>query len=372
MKILKYFLLLAVLSVVALFVYIATQNGAYTVKRSLFINAPQSTVYHYINNLKSWEDWAPWEEFNHDNMVFDATVKGDSAGFSWTSKNGNGSIKTIKAIPKDSLTQNLVVDKSTSIMGWKFKSESKGTMLTWSVKGTMNIWMKVTSFFQGGPEYIIGEKLDRGLANIKNYFSKELSEFTVDTKGLVVQGETYYIMEKGTADNENLAEEMALIAQSLIDFVKDNSLTLKGKPFAIIERHTATADSVSFSMCVPIAEEIFTTEDSQVQGRKQESFVSFNTVLKGDYSHLKTALADSRMAMEKANQVENFSKNVILVFEKSILDTRKPSEWITSIQMPLDDKAPAAALTRYSNKARNDSNNTVNEVPQPVMPTQQP
>ncbi|WP_430613009.1 SRPBCC family protein [Flavobacterium sp. JP2137] len=371
MKILKYFLLLLVLSLVALFVYIATQNGAYTVTRSLFVNAPQSTVYHYVNNLKSWEEWAPWEELDRSSLVYDAVIKGDSAGFSWSGKSGEGSVRTLKAIAKDSLSQRFTLDKNSSTMGWKFKNEAKGTMVTWTIQGSMNIWMKVSSFFKGGAEGIMGEKLDRGLANIKNYFTKELSEFSVDTKGLTVQGETYYIVEKATADTDNLAEEMTNIAQSLIDFVKDNSLTLKGKPFAIIDRTADSATTISFSMCVPIAEEIFTTEDSQVQGRKQESFVSFNTVLKGDYSHIKTAIADTRAAMDKANQQEDFSKKIIFVFEKSILDSRKPSEWITNIYMPLDDKGPALGAVHHTARPIT-TNSAESEVPQPTMPVQVP
>lgn len=367
MKIIKYFLLLLVLSLVALFVYIATQNGAYSVTRSLFVNAPQSSVYNYVNNLKSWEDWGPWEGLDTNNITYDAVVKGDSAGLNWKGSHEHGTLKTLKAFPKDSLSQSLTLDKNASMLGWKFKKDSNGTMVTWSIKGEMNILMKITYFFTGGAETILGEKLDRGLSNIKNYFTKELSEFTVDTKGLVVQGETYYIVEKATATNDDLAEEMARIAQSLIDFAKDNSLTQKGKPFAIIERNSS-ADTVSFSMCVPIAEEIFTTEDSQVQGRKQESFVSFNTVLKGDYSHLKSALIDTRKAMENASQTENLAKNIILVFEKSILETRKPSEWITNIYMPLDDKAPATAATRYNNTRPRAAAEA--EVPQPTMPAQ--
>ena len=47
-------------------------------------------------------------------------------------------------------------------------------------------------------------------------------------------------------------------------------------------------------MCVPVKEKVFTTPDSQIQGKNYSSFLAIKTTLIGDYSHLKKAWAKTR------------------------------------------------------------------------------
>lgn len=50
MKILKYIFLFIVLTVIALTVFIATQNSKYTLSNSKEINLPKHTVFNYLND----------------------------------------------------------------------------------------------------------------------------------------------------------------------------------------------------------------------------------------------------------------------------------------------------------------------------------
>ena len=52
---------------VAFFVVILAVVGlflptAYTVERSISINAPTTDIHPWIENLERWEDWGPWKE----------------------------------------------------------------------------------------------------------------------------------------------------------------------------------------------------------------------------------------------------------------------------------------------------------------------
>ena len=57
MKILKYLFLFALLSFVALTVFVATQKGNFSVERSKVINSPRATVYNYLNDFRNYEDF---------------------------------------------------------------------------------------------------------------------------------------------------------------------------------------------------------------------------------------------------------------------------------------------------------------------------
>src|SRR5690606_2245533 len=94
---------------------------------------------------------------------------------------------------------------------------------------------------------------------------------------------------------------------------------------------------VNYSVCLPITTQIFTNEDSDIIGGKTESFYAYKTFLTGDYSHSEKAWLKNKEAITINKLTINDKIKPISIFKKTILDSNKPSEWITEILTPVNE-----------------------------------
>ena len=73
-----------------------------TVSRSVVINAPESVIFPYLNNLHKFEDWSPWRVRDPQLAVsYGGPESGQGARVTWSSKKpsvGTGSME-ISEVP---------------------------------------------------------------------------------------------------------------------------------------------------------------------------------------------------------------------------------------------------------------------------------
>ena len=176
MKFLKYLLLLILVVVIGGLIYAAIQPSNYDVSRSKVIKAPISSVFNTINDLKTWEKWGPWHDEDSTIVVTygDKTV-GVGANNSWTSKDGPGSMKTVKVVPNKTIEQKMqFADYEPSDVIWNFEEVKEGTKVTWQMKEQNAPFIfKAFAAFSGGWDKMLGSMQDNGLNNLEKVILEE-------------------------------------------------------------------------------------------------------------------------------------------------------------------------------------------------------
>jgi len=333
MKIIKYIFLLILLALIALTVFIATQSNSYNISESKEIELPKHTVFNYLNDLKNFEQWQNFDESNGLNFNLDSITKGEHAVINWQ----NNSLKNIHVYANDSLIQKLVVNNIDSKLVWKLKSTNKGTLLTIDVKSEMDFVTKFKAFFLGGIEKINAPIYSKALNNINFHLIKEYSKYTVKNEGIVLIDETFYIKQIIKSKIEDLGNQIFNSMKHMKVFCEENGLKINGEPFTIFENINFNSGEVNYSVCLPITTEIFTSEGSDISGGKREQFYAFKTFLTGDYSHSDKAWNENKKGITENRLTNNLKHKQISIFKKSILDSNKPSEWITEILTPVNE-----------------------------------
>lgn len=348
MRIVKYIFLLLILAAIALTVYIATQTGKFDVHRSKVINASQTALFNYINDYKNWDDWGPWKEDDPTirNNYTDKT-QGAGASFSWTGKDGNGKMETVKTIDNDTIEQKIYFEQGNpSDIYWTFTPTKNGTKVTWGMKGEMSFMMKAFAIISGGSDRMLGPMFEKGLDNIDNVLVKELKVYNIKINGLVKKAGTYYIKQSATCKIPELTGLKSSLFASLEKFSKDNNISVNGSAFAIYNKYDTASNTVDFSVCIPVKEEIFTAQGSEITAGELVPYLALKATLSGDYSHSKEAWDKAYAEITKNKWLEDPSGKYIEVYKVGPLQSRKPSEWITELFIPITAKPkPAPVVT---------------------------
>ncbi len=354
MRILKYLFLLLLLSLVALSVFVATQKGAFSVERSLVINSPKTAVFNYVNDFRNWEDFGSW-------MVEDPEIKttypqktvGIGSSYSWDGKNGSGDMQTIFVKENDSISQKMNYDGTISEVSWKFKDTIGGTKVTWKTTGKMSFSLKVYTALNGGIDKIIGRMYEKSLANLDKKLDYEINTYSVKVNGIVKKLETFYLKQLFTSKISDITKNTRVIFPKLIEFCTKNNIEINGKPFVIYHTYDLAKGLTKLSFCIPIKQQIFTSEGSDIISGKLEAFEALKTTLTGDYSHIYKAL-DKTVQYSSINHLlldSKFSHLEIYSIGKN--EIKNPSKWITEIYYPIKPKivsiVPKAVIPKAEN-----------------------
>lgn len=336
MRILKYILLLAILAIIGFSVYVGTQKSDYEIEKSKVIKAQRSVIFNYVNDYRNWEDFGIWKE-EDPSMIFtysDTTI-GKGASYSWKGKFGDGKTTTLFEKENDSIAQKVVFSGNEGTSYFTFKDTTGGTKVTWHSKGTLKFMDKVYATFKGGAEKMIGNMFEKTLAKLDKVISYEISTYDIKVEGLVQKSGSIYFQQKLTCKISEVQKNVNLVLQSMNLFFKENGITMTGSPFVLYNSYDVINDKASFSVCLPMKEEIYTAEGSDYTSGQIESFQALKTTLKGDYSHIKEAWEKARTHARKNNLTENTSGKRIEVYVVSANQVKNPSKWVTDIYLPV-------------------------------------
>lgn len=345
MRILKYLFLLLLLSLVALSIFIATQKGDFTVERSKVINSPKTAVFNFVNDFKNWQDFGSW-------AVEDPTIKitypqntiGKGASYSWEGKSGSGEIKTIFVKENDSISQKMNADGTISDVFWSFKDTVGGTKVTWRTKGKMSFLFKIYSAFNGGVEKIIGTLYEKSLANLDKTLDYEINTYSAKVEGVVKKPETFYLHQTFTSKISSIIKNYNIVSPKIILFCEKNNLTITGKSFILYHTFDSAKGLAKISICVPIKNQIFTSEGSDLYSAKLEAFEAVKTVLTGDYSHRQKALDKTSQYLNANGLAPNATFSHLEIYKTGKTEIKNPSKWVTEIYYPIKPKVEAVKI----------------------------
>jgi len=313
MRILKYLFLLLLLFFIAFVVFVATQPGDYKIMQSKEITATKEELLQFIADTKSFKSWSPWKE----NEAF---------------------ISTISKTNSDSLSQKITINNNVSQSSFHFQATTKGTLVTWEMKGTSDLKAKILTVLNGGTNPVIGSQLTKGLENINYYLVNEIGNYSIKNNGIVTQKATHYIQQKTVCSVTDFEEKSKAMLQNMIAFVTKNKIKTTGAPFVRYTTKKSPDQKTAFAICIPIAERIYTMEGSQISGDHFEAFEAVKTTLTGDYSHNDKAWKAARGFMNKNKLTEDTTEKAIEFYKVSLPKERKPSKWVTEIYIPVQKK----------------------------------
>jgi effector-binding domain-containing protein len=302
------------------------------VERSLFITAPQKSIFQQVNVLKNWAKWSPWLlQDTLTQLQFSGPESGTGAMYSWKSSDrnvGSGSLSIVASYPSDSLL--LVMDfgrngKSTS----KFilVSEGQSTTVKWSLESDLGM-NPVSRWFGLISDRMIGPDLERGLFNLeqrvddlKRVNGFEIIEFEVPARIL--------LSVRDTVKSDNVTEELAIMYNKISGYLKSRNLSPTGAPIAIF--HSYTKESLDIEACMPVASltvvsgDLICKEQPVQKTIMVKYFGSYNLIARA-YSAMHTYLDNSSLKLSGPAWEEYISDPSVEI------DSNK---WQTNIYYPL-------------------------------------
>lgn len=339
MKILKYIFLLLLIAIVIGAIYLATLDGSYDVNRSRIIKAQPEVVFNDLNDYKNWQEWGPWyEEDSTIQAIFDGNTVGKGGSYTWTDKEGGGSMRTLNVDKPNSLDQEIIFNtpfgEMKSDVYWKLEKVAEGTNLTWGMKGEMSF---LTRFMASGMEEQIGPMEERGLELFDENIQKKTKVYSIEMNGVIDYSGGYYLYTSASSKIDELGSTYPILSLKVYNFNEENNVRTTGAPFTLYHKYDEKNGTTMFSVCYPVSEKMITPRGSNILSGFMESGKYFKTTLKGSYEN-------SNKAWEAAmKEVENLIAYKIIengepfeVYANNPRDTPNPADLITEIYIPVE------------------------------------
>jgi len=340
MKILKYVFLLLLLASISGVVFIATQDGTYTVEKQKVINVSKPVLINYITDYNNWQNLGLIAKADTTaNYNFSKNTSGNGAFMQWQKNNDTGKIITDKISATDSVTQTVIYNSHQSAITWTFKDTLKNsTAVKVRLTGTRNFKEKALSILEGNAATDFEKTLGAGLNNLQAFLVTELRNYSTDIEGLVTKNGVFYIGHTKTGSIENITAKTTENFNRLLAFTAQNKMEQAGAPFIIYNNYNKASKTASYTFAIPIKNEIYTADGSEFTGGRLLPFTALKTTLKGDYSHLPEAWRKAGSYINGKALVENTTLNYVEVYVKNGVQTRRPSQWQTDIYIPVNNQ----------------------------------
>jgi hypothetical protein len=167
-----------VLGLIVLFlVVVALRSSDFRMSRSILINAPPSKAFEFVNTIRNWELWSPWQHIDPNmKQVYNEIPSGPGASQSWNGNNqvGEGTM-TVKSVETDRLIdmklEFLRPMKANNDVTLTFDPEGGATKVTWAMAGKHDFMGKAFDLVMN-LDKMVGKDFEKGLAKLKEVVEK--------------------------------------------------------------------------------------------------------------------------------------------------------------------------------------------------------
>lgn len=322
MKIFQYFLLLILMATVSLTVFIFTQSPSFEVEHQFTVDAPKEIVYEHINDLNLWSDWVDLKKEKDGNY----TITFDEIG--------SFPIKEEYKYPYDSLTFDISNDETISNMFWSFERQGSKTNVTFILHGQLDLKTKLITFFQGKPSIVASTSTQKNINSLIVYFIKQYKDFNISIDGEKEIEDTNYIFisKKSTLGTLNI--DIAKSYQEIQSFAQANHIEITGDPFLIL-KNNLEGKELNYDFALPIKDTIYLSENDLYSFNTLPKTLYLDAKLEGNYVHLDSAFHKIQEEINKKHLLKNTNKHTLIVLEQSMINTRFPAEWKTTLKTPI-------------------------------------
>ncbi len=143
-----------VVAIAAILIYASTKPDSFRVERSTAMNAPPEKIFPYLEGLKRWTEWSPYEGRDPDmKRTYSGAESGKGAVYEWDGNNNVGKGR-MEILDFDAAAQKVVIklDFLKPFEGHntaELTVEPKGgqTIVTWAMYGPSTFMTKLIGTF---------------------------------------------------------------------------------------------------------------------------------------------------------------------------------------------------------------------------------
>lgn len=140
---LKYIGLIAIAIIVLLFSVGFYLSPEFNVEQSVIIQAETDAIHPYVNDLKQWPKWTPWQELEPDTVIrYGNLTQGVGASQSWQGRSGSGRLHITASSPSNGIAYDTFFGDNTvpSISVIEYHRHDYGsTRLVWRMHGEVDM-----------------------------------------------------------------------------------------------------------------------------------------------------------------------------------------------------------------------------------------
>lgn len=115
----------------------------YNVEQSILIKTRPENIHSYVNDLKQWPRWTPWQEMDPGIKIrYGNVTKGIGASQSWQGKGGRGHLHITASSPYNGIAYDVFFGEADtpSISAIEYKElDIDSTRVTWRLHGEIDL-----------------------------------------------------------------------------------------------------------------------------------------------------------------------------------------------------------------------------------------
>ena len=336
MKAFKYVAFLLLIAIIGTAIYIAVQPNSFEVTKTRTINAPASVIYNNVIDFKNWEAWSSWIEKEPSTVItLSEQTKGINGSYSWTDKDGTGTMITTKTVENESINQDMqFADFPTSQIKWNFTPNKDGsTLTTWTISGKkLPFDFKAYAAFIGGMEKQIGPHFERGLEKLDSIIVNSMNAFEVKINGITEYGGGFYMYKTTSATGTNISQIMGKQYGEILGYMANNSIVQNGMPFTIYDE--MGAQNIIMSQAIPVMNKVTVARDSEVLCGFIPKTKTLKVIVKGNYTNLPKGWEAAMTHLAKNNLSQSDTKP-FEIYTTDPGNFPNPADWVTEIYIPI-------------------------------------
>lgn len=169
---LKYIALAIAFVIAVILLLAAMRPDTFTVSRSVTIKAPPERIFPYIDNLKSFGAWSPYEKKDPAmKRTFSGPEAGKGAIYAWEGNKdvGKGSMEITESSAPGKVVMKLdfvAPFEAHNRVDFTLAPQGDSTEVTWAMTGPVPFVAKIAHLFFN-MDKMVGTDFEAGLSNLK-------------------------------------------------------------------------------------------------------------------------------------------------------------------------------------------------------------
>ncbi|MGE0561229.1 MAG: SRPBCC family protein [Flavobacteriales bacterium] len=246
MSFLKRFSLVFLGFIILLFLFSFFLPSSLKIERKIAIDASPDVVFHQVDELKNWKNWAVWAEKDSTiytkSEAFSLPSSGVGAVFSWASEHegvGQGSMKITKSEPFELVELSLDLGIDDVFSYWNFQQKEGVVEVTWGVNFDFG-FNPVSKWFGLFMEDELIADFEKGLTKLKHY-SENLPKINsgIVTKQFIEKPQ-WFLSVRETVDGREIGTIHAKLFSEIGQYMEKNNIPDDLPPLVIYHSWTDT------------------------------------------------------------------------------------------------------------------------------------
>lgn len=332
MKKFKNFLIGLLLVLLAMIIIAFLLPRQVHVERKGMIEAPPKVVFNQVNNLRTWDKWAVWNQIDPNMKIeYGNTGIGEGASYHWESDDsdvGSGILRITNSVPYDSIVTEMdFMDEGTATGYFGFDEVNGNTELTWAFDADLGNnpfarWMGL--FF----DPMLGPDFENGIENLA-VVSETIVQEGRPIVELVTLPEFDYVSMRQDVELEDVSTQMGIMYGQLMNFIDNNDLIMIDMPYAIY--HKIDGTRIDLECLIPVDYGI------EPQGKIMSGEMSSRMYATADHFGSYSNLEKTHSYIQKWIEDNDFDL-AGSPMEKYLTDPQQvpdESKWVTAIYYPV-------------------------------------